>query len=210
MPRTFEKQISTKELLVDAATAVFSEYGLKGATTKEIAKRAGVHETTLFRHFDTKEQLLRAVLEKMSQEMMLALQQKHEWADDLYKDLLATGYIFRDALVKNNALLRMLISEGHTFQKEFQQILQTSHLSFKEHVISYIEQAKFTGQIRPELDAQKIGRLYTGIIMASVLRGDMAENSVLQEQMPPVPGITGVISLDDCLDMLLNGITVRP
>lgn len=52
---------STKQQLLDAAAAVFSERGYARATTKEIAKAAGVSEGTIYRHFADKKELFRAV-----------------------------------------------------------------------------------------------------------------------------------------------------
>ena len=52
----------TRQRLFDAATETLNRRGIQGATTREIARRAGVHEVTLFRHFKSKEQLLRAIL----------------------------------------------------------------------------------------------------------------------------------------------------
>ncbi|RME66376.1 MAG: TetR/AcrR family transcriptional regulator [Nitrospirae bacterium] len=57
---------STKDKLLDAALEVMAERGYRGATTREIASRAGVCELTLFRHFGTKENLFRALLQKYS------------------------------------------------------------------------------------------------------------------------------------------------
>ena len=47
------KAPSTTERLLSAALEVFSRDGL-AATTREIARAAGVNETTLFRQFATK------------------------------------------------------------------------------------------------------------------------------------------------------------
>ena len=49
--------------LLDIALNLFSEKGFDGATTKEIAARAGVNEAIIFRHFPTKQALYQAVLE---------------------------------------------------------------------------------------------------------------------------------------------------
>jgi TetR/AcrR family transcriptional regulator len=49
--------------LLEAALNVFSDKGFDGATTKEIASRAGVTEAIVFRHFPTKQALYQAVLE---------------------------------------------------------------------------------------------------------------------------------------------------
>jgi AcrR family transcriptional regulator len=49
------------ELLV-AAARVYAEAGYRGATTRRIALAAGVNEITLFRHFGSKDALLREAL----------------------------------------------------------------------------------------------------------------------------------------------------
>jgi AcrR family transcriptional regulator len=47
----------TKERILAAALALFREKGLEGTTTKEVSKKAGIAEGTLFNYFKTKEDL---------------------------------------------------------------------------------------------------------------------------------------------------------
>lgn len=51
--------------IVEAAEAVFAEAGFKGATTAAIAARAGVPKANLHYYFSTKEELYRAVIERV-------------------------------------------------------------------------------------------------------------------------------------------------
>lgn len=53
----------TKKRILAAAELVLSRDGFQGATTREIAEQAGVNEVTIFRHFRTREELIRATLE---------------------------------------------------------------------------------------------------------------------------------------------------
>jgi AcrR family transcriptional regulator len=46
-------ELTRKRILV-AAQKVFSRDGFQGATTREIAREAGVNEVTIFRHFHTR------------------------------------------------------------------------------------------------------------------------------------------------------------
>lgn len=50
-----------RDRILDAALRVFSERGFHGATTRELAKAAGVSEALMFRHFPTKEDLYLAL-----------------------------------------------------------------------------------------------------------------------------------------------------
>jgi AcrR family transcriptional regulator len=58
-----------RERLLDAAAQVYSETGFRGTTTRRIAQRAEVNEITLFRHFGTKEALVKAALKRAHQKL---------------------------------------------------------------------------------------------------------------------------------------------
>src|SRR5882762_4442216 len=50
--------------IVAIAAELFSQKGFRGTTTKEIADHAGVSEAIIFRHFATKDDLYRAILDE--------------------------------------------------------------------------------------------------------------------------------------------------
>ncbi|TAN40089.1 MAG: TetR/AcrR family transcriptional regulator [Nitrospirae bacterium] len=54
--------IKTRDKILNAGLKLISTRGYLGATTKEIARAAGVAELTVFRHFESKEKLFEAVL----------------------------------------------------------------------------------------------------------------------------------------------------
>lgn len=56
----------TRERVLDAALELFGSKGFTGTTTKEIAKKAGVNEVTLFRTFRSKQALYACVFAERS------------------------------------------------------------------------------------------------------------------------------------------------
>jgi AcrR family transcriptional regulator len=54
--------MNVKDQLLEAAVQVYAESGYHGATTRRIAAAAGVNEITIFRHFGSKDVLLREAL----------------------------------------------------------------------------------------------------------------------------------------------------
>jgi AcrR family transcriptional regulator len=56
--------LESRERILDSAARVFAAYGFRHATFEEIAAGAGVSRTLLYRHFDGKIDLLRAVRER--------------------------------------------------------------------------------------------------------------------------------------------------
>ncbi len=53
-----------KEKILNAALALFAEEGFTATSTSKIAKKAGVSEGLIFRHFENKDGLLNAILKE--------------------------------------------------------------------------------------------------------------------------------------------------
>jgi AcrR family transcriptional regulator len=62
-PASVRSPAETRSRLVDAAIDVFLEVGYQRASIKEIAARAGVTSGTIYRHFDSKSDLLRVAID---------------------------------------------------------------------------------------------------------------------------------------------------
>ena len=61
----------TRAKLMQAASVIVARDGMEAATTAAIAAAAGVAEGTLYRHFDSKDDLLIAAYRQMKQEVFL-------------------------------------------------------------------------------------------------------------------------------------------
>ena len=68
---------TTEERIENAAISLFAESGYKGASTRKIAKEAGVSELTIYRCYKTKEELFRHALAKRMPDA---------WLDDVTMD----------------------------------------------------------------------------------------------------------------------------
>ncbi|MEV6071367.1 TetR/AcrR family transcriptional regulator [Nocardia sp. NPDC052001] len=51
---------STPGRIIDAAIAEFTEYGLRRVRLDDVAKRAGMHRVTVYKHFRNKDEVVRA------------------------------------------------------------------------------------------------------------------------------------------------------
>ena len=62
---------TTRAKLMRAASLIVARDGMEAATTAAIAGEAGVAEGTLYRHFESKDELLIAAYRQMKQEVFL-------------------------------------------------------------------------------------------------------------------------------------------
>src|SRR5919202_2305036 len=67
-----------REAVLDAAIVEFAERGLAGASTEEIAKRAGISQPYVFRLFGTKKDLFKAAVARCLRETLETFQRAAE------------------------------------------------------------------------------------------------------------------------------------
>lgn len=158
-----EKQ---KDILA-AAEKLFSELGYERTPTAEIAKKAGVTERTLFKHFPTKSSLWHRILSAVVLRAILPHQLKkvkqimaRPWTS--YEEFFMT--ITRDRLqhVQSNAeQLRMVVHElmsNDCFRAQFSKLWQ-QHV-WKE-AIKALEKLQKEGKIRADVDVRRLARANT-------------------------------------------------
>lgn len=175
-----EKQ-PTRARILKAATQVFSEQGVKGATTREIARVAEVNETTLFRHFQNKDLLLKAVVEQAAETIDETLSGPGMSNGDLRKDL---GYYAQAAnrvLHEHEAMIRMFIGESGRQPDEARQITCTAWQPVRKKLIDYLSNAQRKGQMLAHLDPEQSVEVLVSALMAGMLRRRMIELSYSSE-----------------------------
>jgi TetR/AcrR family transcriptional regulator len=64
VPRPRRKGAVTRERILDAAEELFAERGFDGTTLRDVAASVGLRNPSLYNHFDSKEALYAAVLER--------------------------------------------------------------------------------------------------------------------------------------------------
>src|ERR1700746_3008185 len=103
----------TKQRILAAAEVVFSRDGFHGATTREIAREAGVNEVTIFRHFHTREELLRATLEHGCAALEALVAPDELWQGELGARLERYVRDLYTAIRQRESIVRAFISEAH-------------------------------------------------------------------------------------------------
>jgi AcrR family transcriptional regulator len=76
-----------RQSILDAALTVLSAEGYAGTTTARVAQQAGISEPILYRHFSSKRDLLRALLDEIVTRMLAAFQELIKGETDPVKAL---------------------------------------------------------------------------------------------------------------------------
>ena len=169
-----QKTGATRERLLMAGLKLISARGYLGATTKEIAKKAGVAELTLFRHFPTKEALFKEIIQSYT--FLPALKGLlPELAELDYRDaLLLIARKFLGRLCERRDLIRIMHSEMHLYPKGVKEIYQNFIGTVFKTLAYYFRDLQNRGLLRdfdPEYGARAfLGMFYSYFTMRELLR----------------------------------------
>src|SRR3984893_14984728 len=161
---------STRERLLDAAADTFAKDGIRGATTREIARKARVNEVTLFRHFKSKEQLLRAVLERGLASEAAIMDEHSSWKENLRESMEKYARHYYSHLEKKKGFARAFLAEGHVLPKSMQTMIADVIRPVRERFSSMIADAQKAGVVRSDLNVECALDAFKNALYAGMLR----------------------------------------
>ncbi|WP_338498778.1 TetR/AcrR family transcriptional regulator [Pseudomonas sp. WP18] len=138
--------------IIDAALDVFAECGFAAAKLGDVAKRAGVVKGTLYRYFDTKQDLFRAVVQHAVSINLQDIEQVSTGYRGPLRDLvplILSGAAGRLGDSRVPALARLVIAESRTFPD----LATIWHDNVVAHLLKLmtgiIGEAQQRGEVRP-------------------------------------------------------------
>jgi AcrR family transcriptional regulator len=158
-PKEQMVEIRRRQILMGAAQ-VFAEKGFHKATTKEIAKAAGISEGTIYNYFDTKRELLLAMIELIGLQSLKGI--VIEAPPDDPKMLLTM--LMRDRyqlLQQYGQLMAPIIAEIFTDADLREAVYRQILMPFITHLEQYIQARIDSGELR-RIDPMIAPRAFIG------------------------------------------------
>ena len=163
-----------RRLLLEAARALFAEQGYAGTSTREIAVKAGVSETLLFRHFGAKAKLFeRAVLDPINEFIHNYVEEwKGRPIEDHTAEALAYAYVagFYALLSEHRQLVLALIAAG-AFEA-MPELIEASPLSRLLDELEFVASREAEARGYAAFDVEVATRTVAGMVMAMALLDD--------------------------------------
>ena len=149
-----------REQLIEAALVVCARQGVDGASVKDIARAAGVTPGLLYHYFDSKEDLVAAVLEErgfLPQLRALLIEHADQPATEVLPQLIRA---FDETLAANADLVSMLFSASHA------DAALRDHVTTGQDVLqSYLQSRATAGELRPELIGAAADALFAAVAL---------------------------------------------
>ena len=173
-----ETLLHRKERLIITTIDIIHELGIQGLSTREIAKREGVSEATLFRHFKSKKDLLIAVLEYYSQfdeDIYLSGIQNKTSPKDAIHFLIKTYSEYYEnypAITSVSQIFDVL-----SYDSDLQQIITRIYNNRFNKLQILVEKAQANGEMIKHAGAHEITSIMIGLCRERVYQWRLQENS---------------------------------
>ena len=149
--------LQNRERILAVAKEAFAKSGAN-ASLEDIAKRAGVGPGTLYRHFPTREELLKAVYNAVVEKMARAGQ---EFAETLppVEALRAWMMLFVDFIAEKQIIAPVL----NALVEDPQKLIEASYRQIQKTIHALVKRAVESGDIRNDLDPLDLLRALVGV-----------------------------------------------
>lgn len=155
--------------ILAAAMELFAKNGFRGTTTRDLATQADVNEAIIFRYFNNKEELYRAILEHKAGENRNAhLEELERTAatNDDRKFFETVGRTFLEKHEKDSTFYRLLLFsalEGHQLSDMFVTSM-TARNPIKNYIQKRIDDGAFR-KVDPELAARGLVGMFASFVL---------------------------------------------
>lgn len=169
------RQKKTRALLVSALAQLLEERPFQELSVVDICRRAMVHRTTFYAHFNDKQELLRYLLEGMERECAaLCLPEDPDSSPRAY--LLAAAQRFFTFFQERRALYRACLNSGADADAH---VLEDCAARKLEELLS---QPRFRA-VAPNVDPQVAAHFYTGAMLSLIRWWLSSDNPPTQEHL---------------------------
>lgn len=167
-----------QEDIVQTAIEIIARRGFKALTTKNLAQSLGLTEAALYRHFDSKKELINQILiyfENLSCQILEEIAKLNLGPMENIRRFMMNRYLMFSA---DPDLARVMFSEEpFAHDPAFRSQMRRISGRHRDAVISYLEAGQKLGQINPDLEACQLFRIVVGSMRYTVNQWNMGGQS---------------------------------
>lgn len=153
----------TRSYLVAAARRVFEREGYLDAGITDMTVEAGVATGTFYTYFSNKEEIFKAVLDEVQEEMFHPNLPRVSHSEDLVKNLEDNNRAYFESYRRNADLMRLL-EQVATINSSFRDMRRGRGEKFERRNAAHIQALQDAGLVDPELDPMMASIALSGMV----------------------------------------------
>lgn len=188
--------MDTRERILEAAGTLFVELGYARTTTRAIADAAGINEVTLFRHFGSKQNLLKEFVAQFNAAGFTGTFEQH-LTGDYAQDIRHMARAQYEGTLASARMLRVMVCDMLEMS-EIQAIALAGAQNNQAVMKAYFQRQIDSGVVRDNIPADALVKAFDSLFSASLLF-EMFFGTSLTPDMDPK------IMLDHLADIFVQG-----
>lgn len=173
-----ENSKSRKQQIARAAMEIISEEGMHNLVMVKIAKRIGVTDAALYKHFKSKSDILFYMIEEIENSMTNRLIGRVGHIEDPIKQLETLLTFQLEFIEQNKGIPRIIFSESLQRQnKTLKKKISSLLLNYLQIIRDILTTAKNNGQISQKIDIDAASVIFIGMIQSSVIFWTLSDSS---------------------------------
>lgn len=192
----------TRTRILDAAADLFAMHGYVGTTTRAIADAAAVNEVTLFRRFDSKLGVLRALGERMAARQAGRAAAAAPDTEDVRDTLLRLAHMEIAGAIEDGGLAIRLAFDAKSVP-EVAELLGENVPANLDGLAEYMAEHQASGELRDDIDPHVLAEAFFGLTSSYVMY-----RMVMGVGEMPVD-VTSDTGIEQLVDVFWSGATGR-
>ena len=165
-----------REQIAEAALSLIATQGLSRLSVAAVARRVGLVPSGIYRHFQSKDQILDAVLDLLERRILAIVQAAQQASPDPVERLrnVLMGHI--RFIREGRAIPRIIFSgDVHVGQPQRKGRVHQILTRYLDHIARFVEQGQHEGRLRAELDPQTVALMLIGIVVPAGILWHLTE-----------------------------------
>lgn len=165
--------------IVGAVLGIIAEKGLDQLTTAEVARRLGIAEATIFKHFGSKGEMLREAVRVFTKALLGKIEGTVAADLPAAEKLVLLLRLHFQTLREQGGIPRLIFGEQlHLKDEIVRHTMRETIRRYKEMVAAVLKQGVGEGTFRQNLDCDAAATLYVGLVQVTVFHW-LLENKAL-------------------------------
>lgn len=158
----------TADKILDAAAELFATHGYAATTTRAIAERAGVNEVTLFRRFENKIGILKALGERLGRRQAGRAVADVALSEDVRSTLLGLARMEIEGATEDGGLAIRLAFDARSVP-EVGELLGEGIPANLLALADYLGRQQAAGRVRDDVDPRVLAEAFFGLTSSYVM-----------------------------------------
>ena len=195
-----------EKAILEAAVKLFAEQGYDGVSMRAVALEAGVSKSNIYHHFESKEALYLAIMQRSAENLAEMVEHLAEDKGEFDERLREFARAHLAHLFENATTLRLTLRELFDGEPRWQRIMVEQVVgSIYERLIQIFDRGQKAGLLRPGLDPELCAFLILGADLFYFQSFELQKYPPLDKYACPPDRFSG-----EMMDIILHGMLAQP